>query len=485
MMSTPFIRRMERAKEERPPRERALQSNAGIPLVGVLGFACRVGMPALAGTIMLVASLLPWIMVPLQSPLSAWQLPLDVGWQVRFAALNYGVLCAGCAIYIWSIAYRAWKVQRQDMAALMYARLARACTIAVCFCTIMLLVFIWQYLFADMQMMSQLGRQEVQYLLTTQRFGYEVAAQIAPVGNPLQFDPAKLYVRIILLIDLWGPGALLPFASIVLLLVAKRFFKVPAERVSTFGHLTWRRSLFVGAIFLGIVLGRAPLALVAQHQAEQALATGMYTDALHWLDTAYALNPELDQLTTYHIERGQAWFFLHPTKVTVESYLYLASVYRDQQDYLSAYQSLMLAWHTGNHAVWLNNEIYVTCVQLSRVSKPLYGVLSSSQRQDNEESALPWIVALLQTDPHNVFGLYMAGRIEYDLHNYSQSSAYMQRLLNATPNTLVQSSAYTYIALSSAGQGDYLRERALLLQAVALDPEYRNNTAREELSGLR
>jgi Tfp pilus assembly protein PilF len=48
----------------------------------------------------------------------------------------------------------------------------------------------------------------------------------------------------------------------------------------------------------------------------------------------------------------------------------------------------------------------------------------------------------------------------------------------------LQSSAYTYIALSQLQQGKTANARRLLLKAVELDPEYSNNTAREELSGL-
>ena len=442
----------------------------------------RIGLPALAGAIMLLASFLPWIVVPLRSSLSAWQLALDAGWQVRFAALNYGVLCVGCALYIWSIAYYAWKVRHRDTAALIDAQLAHACTLAVCLCSITLILFIWQCLFVDMQMMSQLGRQEVQYLLTAQQFGFSVPPQLVTITNPLQFDPATLYARAALLLDLCGPGALLPFASIGLLLWARRCF--PALVLPWQETRRGRLALLIGAAFFLLLLGRAPLALAAQQQGEQALATGMYASALRWLDTAYTLNPALDQLTSYHVEHGQAWFFLRPTKMTAESYLYLAETYREQQDYLNSYQALMLAWHMGNHSAWLSDEIYATCVQLSGVSKPR-GSMLLSQRLDDEASALPWIGALLQADPNNTFGLYMAGRIEYDLHNYSQCNVYMQHLLITTPNMLMQSSAYTYMALSSAGQGNYLRERTLLFQAIALDPSYRNNTAREELSGLR
>jgi Tfp pilus assembly protein PilF len=61
----------------------------------------------------------------------------------------------------------------------------------------------------------------------------------------------------------------------------------------------------------------------------------------------------------------------------------------------------------------------------------------------------------------------------------------MKRVIALSQSTNVQSAAYTYLALSSDGQGDYAEARILLLQAVSLDPKYRNNTAREELSGLR
>lgn len=445
--------------------------------------AYRIGIPLLAGGIMLLASFLPWLLDPLRPSLSAWQLSLDFGWQVRLAALNYGLLCTVCALYTWHIAYRAWQARYQDMhtAAVTYAGLARACTIAAWLCGMTLVLFIWQFLFADMQVMSQLSRHEIQYLLTSQSFDYGVSAQLAPVTNPLRFDPAELQARAMLLVDLSGPGALLPLGSVILLLSGRRFF--PTLLSPLLGRGWSQRALLFGVLFFAIVLGRAPLALAAQNQAEQALSTGLYADALRWIDTAYVLNPELDQFARLHRERGQAWFFLHPEKTTVDTYVYLASTYRGQQDYLNSYQALMLAWHMANRPAWLTDEIYMTCVQLATISKPLMG--PSFQRLDNEEPSLPWIEALLQTDPTNVYGLYVAGRIEYDLHNYSQCAIYMRRLSIATPNMLVRSSAYTYMALSSAGQGDYLHARALLFQAIALDPTYRNNTAREELSGLR
>ncbi len=41
------------------------------------------------------------------------------------------------------------------------------------------------------------------------------------------------------------------------------------------------------------------------------------------------------------------------------------------------------------------------------------------------------------------------------------------------------------MALSDNGRGEYAEARDLLFKAVALDPSYRNNTAREALSGLQ
>ena len=60
----------------------------------------------------------------------------------------------------------------------------------------------------------------------------------------------------------------------------------------------------------------------------------------------------------------------------------------------------------------------------------------------------------------------------------------MNAVIRLSGNANLQSSAYTYLALSAGGQGKYSDERDLLFKAVALDPDYHNNTAREALSGL-
>ncbi len=98
---------------------------------------------------------------------------------------------------------------------------------------------------------------------------------------------------------------------------------------------------------------------------------------------------------------------------------------------------------------------------------------------------MPWLQRLQEVDPTNVYAQYLVGRIQYDLHYYSGCKEQMYKVIQFSTDAAVQSSAYTYIALSDAQQGDYTSSRRFLMKAVSLDPTYSNNTAREELSGLR
>jgi tetratricopeptide (TPR) repeat protein len=109
----------------------------------------------------------------------------------------------------------------------------------------------------------------------------------------------------------------------------------------------------------------------------------------------------------------------------------------------------------------------------------------SVQRMTNDTLTIPWLQRLEDVDPANAYAQYLTGRIEYDLHYYDACKAQMYKVIGSSVDPDIQSSAYTYIALSDAQQGDYTSSRRFLKIAIDYDPAFRNNTAREELSGLR
>jgi hypothetical protein len=263
----------------------------------------------------------------------------------------------------------------------------------------------------------------------------------------------------------------------------RRLIKIVPRRAEprTYRRHPWLFS--VGICVLVVAFGRAPASMVCEYEAKAALAAGNYANALSSLDGALILNPALDQVAYYHIERGQALYLLHPDQYSSESRTYLAFAYREQGDYLDSYQELLAVWQTNRTAPWVKDEMTLTLERLAEFTKPLNG--PPIQRPENDDAALPWVQLLTQIDPNNVYGRYVKGRIEYDLHNYTACIAEMVASIQVSQDKNFQSSAYTYIALSDAGKGDYSDERILLIRAIELDPNYYNNTAREELSGLR
>jgi len=92
---------------------------------------------------------------------------------------------------------------------------------------------------------------------------------------------------------------------------------------------------------------------------------------------------------------------------------------------------------------------------------------------------------LAQVDSTNVYAQYTLGQTFYLQDGLDGCVEYMQNVLYANPNRDVQSSADTYMALSMIKQGKVDQGRQLLLAAIKLDKDFNNNTAREELSGLK
>lgn len=433
--------------------------------------------PFVAGSIMLLASVLPWLRDGLQGNRIAWNIPVNIGWEVQTSLGNYGLLCMGCACYTFLIAYAHWRpfrgsayfMQKQGMAGLL--------------CLVPVFLFLFQYLLADTVQIDTLARHLIQSQLIERHFGYDYPVQLLRI-DPFVFDTSTIGDRVRLLIDSSSIGVLLPLISAWMLIDYKRFFMQFPQPILSKRPKRYIRCILIGAIICAcILLGRAPFARLAGYQAKAALTTGNYTKALQWLDLAHAFNPALDQVYYYHVERGEASYFLYPQLQTDDTHAYLAFNYAQQGDNLDAYQEILAVWRQHSTTPWIVNEMSYALEKLSEFAQPLKGV--QQRRPINDDTALPWLELLIQVDSSTVYGHYVEGRIQYDLRNYSECMKQMAIVIHTSSVAEIQSSAYTYIALSYAGQGNFLQERTLLLKAVALDPNYENNTAREELSGLR
>jgi len=441
--------------------------------------------PVVAGSLMLCASALPWLNDPLGKANVAWNLPVDIGWQFHIDIFNYGLLCLACACCSFAAAFANWRTFKQ------HHSFSRASGLAGCLCLLPVLLLLLQYLFADLVGINQLAQHRIQMLLIQRHFGYAVALPFIPL-DPRAFSASTVQMRLELLVDQLSIGPLLPIVSGLMLIGMQRRSPVGAarkRRTSTrlFGWLLL-------ALAFVAVFGRAPASVACEYQAKVSLAQGNYSGALQWLDRAVALNPLLDRMAYYHIQRGEARYYLQPGQQSDESRLYLTASYLQQKDALSAYRELFVVWEAHPMVPWIQDEMSTLLTNLAENVGPLSSTrgggftvrtITPQAEQKNDEVALSWLQVLSYVDPTNVYSPYMIGRINYDLHNYVACGSQMARVIVLSRNADILSSAYTYIALSDAGQGDYIDERTLLLKAVTLDPAYSNNTAREELSGLR
>jgi hypothetical protein len=438
---------------------------------------------------MLAASFLPWLNDPLGEVYSAWHLPVDIGWQFQSGLLNYGLLCTGCALYAFFIAYSRWQRYREPSCASRWRTFSRALSNSMVpaglLCLFPVVLFLEQYLFVDVHDMDVLAQHTVQLLLIRQHLGYNVADQLIAL-QPFAVSSSTLLRRLEILVNQASGGIVLPCISSLIALDYTYFFALPSEVIAEKRRRNKQIAAFVaGLLIVLVIFGRAPLAMACEYQAKEALVAGNYTVALQWLDAARALNPALDQVPYYHRERGQAWYYLHPGDANDDSHVYLAATYREQQNYLDAYQELLAVWHVQpqNAPAWLIAEMSTTLEQLAEFTQK--GNATTPVLQANLSSdALPWLQMLSQVDSANVYSHYVMGRIAYDQHSYDACIAQMNSIVHSNYSPDVRSAAYTYIALSLIGQGNSTEARKVLFEAVALDPYYHNNTAREELSGL-
>jgi Tetratricopeptide repeat len=440
--------------------------------------------PALAGSIMFCAGLVTWLNDPLGKTYAAWNLPVDIGWQFRIGIFNYGLLCLLCACLCFAISFANWEPLKGS------SLLARRTGLAGYLCLLPLALFLLQYLGADLVGMNQLAQHSKQLLFMKRHFGYTIAKPLIPL-DPLSIDISTIYMRFQLLVDQISIGPLLCLVSACVLFTVPRRSRLVVTKKRRGSARIGGWLLFMLALV--VVCGRAPASFVFEQQARALLAQGEYAQALQWLDRAATFNPALHSMTYYHIERGEALYFLRPDQQSDESQLYLAATYLQQRAIANAYRQLYPLWQSHQSTIWISDEMSSLLERLAETARPLITMtrglnvqpLTLVMKEKRNEVALSWLEALSNVDPANVYTHYMLGRINFDLQNYAACIQQMSRVIELSSSPAIQSSAYTYSALSKAGQGDYIDERTLLLKAIDLDPSYSNNTAREELSGLR
>ncbi len=440
----------------------------------------RQSAPIGVGLVMLLTSVLPWLKDPLGDAYNAWNLPIELGWWTGLPTLithllNYGLLCTLCAVYVLLVAYASVKSFRWS------AFFAHKHTTAALVCILPLLVFCVQYLVIDLPFMAHLAQRETQLLLIHRHFGYHSPAQRISI-NPLALDISSFQQRLVLLFDQASFGLIGPCLSCWLLLEYRRSYILPVLKVAQKTHYSWPIALSIICTLL--LFGRAPFGLYCETQANGALAAGNYIPALQWLNAAQLFNPLLNDVASFHRERGQALYFLRNNDEKNDDIrIYLASSYRNQGNLFDAYQQLLVIWKTHSTVSWVNEDLATTLEMLAESKKPLK--VQPHIALNSEEAALQWLQTLIEVDSSNVYSRYSVGRINYELQDYKDCITQMQHVQALSTNLEIQSSVYTYIGLSEEGQGHYALSRDLLLRAVKLDPYYRNNVAREELSGLR
>lgn len=436
----------------------------------------RALIPAAAGCIVLFGSFLPWIVDPLEGSFSAWKLPVDIGWQFRVNVFSYGFLCLCCAALANFTAFINLKPSRRTRYFTPgYASLGVLCMVPF-------FLFALQYLFADVYGVDVLGQHMIQKLLVSNHFGYSIAPQLIPL-SPFTLTTATLFGRFQLLVDVVTLGPFTSLASGLILIGFRRFLTAPnLTKVKKRHSLGWYLLMPFACLALLAVPGRAPAATTFNYLAKSSLAAGDATTALKLLDAAHLLNSALDQVPYYHVERGQANYTLNPNDLSDDSRAYLAFVYHVEGDELDADQELFALWHAHPTAAWVVDELSITLeTQAEFIQQPNAPPIV---RADNDIAAMTWLQILAQADASNVYAQYLIGRLQYYLHSYGTCIGHMAKVIQLSRNADIQSSAYTYMGLSVAEQGDIVGERNFLFEAEKLDPDYNNNTAREELSGL-
>ncbi|WP_146747193.1 tetratricopeptide repeat protein [Thermogemmatispora tikiterensis] len=445
----------------------------------------------LACVLMLGASGLPWLADPLRGGCSPWQTPLVPAWSltapgtVGAALTSVGagscmaaLLCLGCTLRPF-VDRCLWR----------YRLAGASCLVPLC-------LFLLHFTAVDTQQGDLLAYHKLEAQLILRHLGYNLPRDWLPVTAPFALDMAALHWRVVLLVDQLRPGAALPLIGLSL------WFRQPGRRQPNprvrpwlLGPaLSWRPlclSVLLGASLLPALI--APLwSLLATWQTDLAIAAGEYQQALGWLETTRWLVPAVVGSATYEEQLGQTLFGLEAhSQAEVVSFAAAHSLLQ-QRAYLRAYQLLFPYWltHTQQQKKdlpepWLTtalSEALEGLVEAAWPSSTLSG--DAPERNHRLIMAQAWLRQLAQVNPDSLYAHYLLGRADYELHNYQGCLAEMGIGLRLSSDNDLRSSAYTYIGLAEIALGRSTEGREALQIALALDPEYHNNTAREALSGL-
>ncbi len=457
-------------------------SNATTLLAALFTFPQKVlFLPLLAAALMLLSGFLPWLHDPLGLLTTAWQVSVDTGWQIHSPFLNYGLLCTfvAASICFMTVAYSFFPIRRFPALVLML----RMHIIAL-FCLMPVSLFLGQMVCCDFPAMTLLAHHSQQALLIQRLFLYSSADQLLPLRPFVVYD-SSLWGRLQLLIDYLDYGSLLPFFACCFLVFWIRFSRqklcFPSTHQPSFRRRAFLLPLALLFLFF-LIFVRAFLGILFEKQAQSALASGSYSSALSLLHTASLFLPELNAATFYHLELGQALYYLSPQRLSPDAQAYLAASYRTQRDYLSAFQQDYALWKISPSTLWISYELSGTLEAWIDSLQPLKSNARLALNQS--ASSLPWLQILERVDPTNVYALYLDGRISYAFQDYAASLLPFSRLLLLSREPAILSSVYTYLAFCKMGLGDSVAGRALLFKALTFDPGYRNNLAREALSGL-
>jgi hypothetical protein len=427
----------------------------------------------LAGGFMAGASLVPWLADPLYGALSPWNSWLSPGWSLPLPGLNLGWCSLLLGLACWVGSLPVWRKLPIKRGGLIGYRLVRWLSV------LLLLQFLLSYSASSSPAVAALNEHKREAQLIRRHLGYNLPRDWLPVTAPFSLDDASLRWRTILLVDQLRPGILLFLAGLGLLAAstagAAHAAREPRRAVPPY-------SLLLGPAILVLVISSAPLALLCEYQVRLSLAAGDYAAARSWLELASGLRPELTQTAAYHAERG-SWP-PEPAQ-SADARLSLARLYLYKRAYLQAYHELSALWQTGPRTPWLREELTTALEGLIEQAWPPGKLLLRSAAQSARvANAAGWLQILLHVDKKNLYAHYMMARAWYELRNYYACIAEMKSVLQLSPDSDIASSAYTYIGQGEIAAGRYSEGRQALLLAVALDPGYHNNTAREALSGL-